>query len=149
MALRARIGVRADVRAWRKIYNTVQKVDGAAVKVGFGDGESAEIGVIHEYGSPANNIPERSMIRQTFRNRREELIRLQAKLARALIEGKITEERAMGLLGAWAAGAIKATITRDGSFAPLKPATIARKKSSKPLIETGQLVGSVTFVVVP
>ena len=138
-----------DTTVWRKIYQTVRQADGAAVQVGVFDGRNAEIGLIHEYGAPAAGIPARSFLRQTFENRRGELVALQAKLAQLLIAGKITEYKAMGLLGAWAVGAIKATITRDGTFAPLKPATIKRKKSDKPLIHSGQLVGAVAFVVVP
>jgi len=138
-----------DLHVWKKLYNLVRKLDGAAVQVGPADGENAKIGLIQEFGAPAAGIPARPFMRQTFERRRGELVALQAKIAQALLLGKITEERAMGLLGAWAAGAIKATITRDGSFAPLKPATIKRKGSDKPLIHTGQLVGSITFVVVP
>lgn len=140
--------VKSDVRVWRKLYNLAKKLDGIAVKVGVFDGRNAEIALIHEYGAPGANIPARPFLSQTFERRRDELAALQAKLTRALLEGKIDERRAMGLLGAWAAGAIKATITRDGEFAPLKPATIKRKKSDKPLIETGQLVGAIGFVVV-
>lgn len=149
------ISGKSDLRAWRKLYNLAKKVDGAAVHVGPTDGENAEIGLIHEYGAPEAGIPARPFMAQTFRNRRAELIAIQAKIAQGILTGVLTEERAMNLLGAWAVGAIKATITRDGQFAPLKPATIARRKanpegekSDKPLIDTGQLVGSITFVVV-
>ena len=34
-----------------------------------------------------------------------------------------------------------------GPFAPLQPRTIARKKSSRPLIDTGQLRQAVSYVV--
>lgn len=141
--------VKADLRVWRKLYNTAKKVDGVAVRVGVFDGRNAEIGLVHEYGAPAAGIPARSFIRQAFERRRDELVQLQAKLSEAILAGKIDEKRAMGLLGAWGSGAIKATITRDGTFAPLKPATVKRKGSDKPLINTGQLVGAITFVVVP
>lgn len=142
-------GVTVDKGAWRKLYNLVNKVGGASVQAGVFDGELAVIAATQEYGSPKRHIPARPAVRQTFENRRGELIALQAKIAQALIEGKITEIRAMQLLGAWAAGAIKATITSDGNFAPLAPATVRAKGSSKPLIDTGQLVNAVTFVVVP
>lgn len=142
-------GVTVDKRAFRKLYNLVRKVGGASVQVGVLEGELAMIFAVQEYGSPKRNIPARPAMRQTFENRRADLIRLQAKIAQALIEGKINEIRAMQLLGAWAAGAIKATITSEGNFVPLAPATVRAKGSSKPLIDTGQLVAAVTFVVVP
>jgi hypothetical protein len=137
-----------DDRVWRKLYNTVRKADGASVKVGLFDGELAEIGMIHEFGAPKAHIPARPFIKQTFVNHRGDLVALQRKLAAAIMTGRIDEKRAMGLLGAWAAGAIKATITRDGNFAPLAPSTIAAKSSSKPLVETGQMANAITFVVV-
>jgi hypothetical protein len=142
-------GVTVDKSPWRKLYNLVRKTDGVAVQVGVLEGELAEIAAIQEYGAPRANIPARPFIRQTFERRRGELVALQAKIATLLMAGKIDERKAMGLLGAWCAGAIKATITSNGSFAPLAAATIAAKKSSKPLIETGQMVGAIRFVVVP
>jgi hypothetical protein len=141
--------VTVDRGAWRKLYNLVKKTTGASVKVGVFDGELAVIAAVQEYGSPLRNIPARPAVRQTFENHRGELIALQAKIAQAIIAGKLDEVRAMTLLGMWAAGAIKATITSEGNFAPLAPATVRAKGSSKPLIDTGQLVGAITFVVVP
>ncbi len=140
--------VHANTRVWRKIYNLVRRVDGASVKVGPQNGQNAEIGLIHEFGAPKAGIPARPFIAQTFVSRRAELVAIQTKIAQGILQGRLDEHRAMALLGAWAAGAIKATITRDGQFVPLKPATIKRKGSDKPLINTGQLVGSITFIVV-
>lgn len=144
----SRVRVRSDLRVWKKLYNLARKTQGKAVRVGVFDGRNSEIGLVHEFGAPSRNIPARPFIRQTFQRKRAELAQLQAKLAQAIMMGRLDEARAMGMLGAWAAGAIKATITRDGEFAPLKPATIKRKGSDKPLIDTGQLVGAITFVVV-
>lgn len=142
-------GVTVDKRAYRKLYNLLNKVDGASVSVGWFDGDIATIAAVQEFGSPKRNIPPRPAVRQAFENHRGELAALQAKIARALVEGKLTEARAMQLLGMWAVGAIKATITSEGKFAPLAPATIRAKGTAKPLIDTGQLVASVTFQVVP
>lgn len=144
----ARGGAIVDDRVWKKIYNLVQKADGASVRVGLPDGELAEIGLIHEYGAPKAGIPERSFIRQTFRNKRPQLIALQGRLAGMIMTGKITPERAMDILGAWLSGAIKATITSDGHFVPLAPATVKAKGSSKPLVDHGDLSRAVTWRVV-
>jgi hypothetical protein len=64
-----------------------------------------------------------------------------------MLAGKIDERKAMGLLGAWASGAIKATISQSGDFAPLAPSTVKAKGSSRPLIDSGQLNQSITWVV--
>jgi hypothetical protein len=150
---------KVDDHVWRALRARLSGLDRARVKVGIIGAQAseehaetgatnAEIGAAHEFGTAT--IPERSWLRSTFRDqrKREQLRRLQARLLRDIMNGKITVEQAMGLLGAWGMGAVKATITRDGHFAPLKPATIARKGSSKPLIDTGQIVGAITWAVV-
>jgi hypothetical protein len=147
-----------DDKIWRELLARVKGIKDAHVKVGFvGDGAAApnggstnaELAAIHEFGAPRANIPARPFIRPTFDTRRDELVRLQTKLAKDLIAGKIDVTQAMGLLGAWGAGAIKAQVTRNGQFVPLAVATIRRKNSSKPLIDSGQMLASVSWVVVP
>lgn len=135
----AEIG-RASVRAG---------VVGPAASAQHGDGPATngEIAIAMEYGTPM--IPARPFVAQTFADpmRRAELALLQGRLIGAVMAGKMSRDQALGLLGAWAAGAIRATI-RDGDFAPLAPATIAAKGSSKPLVDTGQLAGAVGFEVI-
>lgn len=138
-----------DDKVWRKIYGLARKLDGASVKVGVMEGDIAEIAMIHEYGAPKAKIPERSFIRSTFRNKRSELAALQARICALVLAGKLDEKKAMALIGAWSVGAIKATITKDGNLAPLAASTIAAKGSSRPLVDTSQLVNSITFVVIP
>lgn len=154
-----------DDRVWQALRGRIAELATASVKAGIvgqeaeaeRDGHTnAEIGAIHEYGAVwvdedgvEHVIVQRSFIRSTFVNKRDDLIRLQARLANLYVTGKIDKERALGLLGAWAAGAIKATITSDGNLAPNKPSTIARKHSSRPLVDTGALVGSISWIVVP
>lgn len=139
--------MRNGIGRWSAMYDLVIKAGGARVQVGVFDGEIAKVATIHEYGAPRANIPERSYIRSTVRERRGELQALMARLVRLMIAGKIDERRALELVGAWLVNAIKGRIV-SGPFAPLKPATIARKGSDKPLIDTGQLKNSVTFVIV-
>lgn len=148
---------KVDDRVWRALRARLAGIDRAKVKVGIigpaasaahADGATnSDIGFAHEFGNA--HVPERSWLRQTFRDPKklQQLKALQARLLRDLMNGRISVQQAMGLLGAWGMGAIKATITRDGEFVPLKPATIARKGSSKPLISTGQFVNSISWAV--
>ena len=62
------------------------------------------------------------------------------------ITGQITAEAALGALGEEAKNISKVAIT-EGITPALKSATIKRKKSSKPLIDTGQLLNSITYEV--
>lgn len=149
-----------DDRVWRELRLTIKEVSKIAVRVGIigdqagalhngGPFTNAEIGAIHEYGAPGAGIPERPFVRSTFTFRRAELIELQAAAARAIIEGRLRPEKAIALIGAWGAGAVREQILKYGAFlfAPLAPSTIARKGSSQPLVETGQMVRSISFVV--
>lgn len=135
------------------MYSVIVKAGGRHVRVGVfdgvggGTGEIATIATIHEFGAPGASIPERSYIRATIRERKPELAVLMARVVRLMIQGKLDETRALELVGAWLAGAIKGRIV-SGPFTPLKPRTIARKGSDKPLIDTGQLKNAVTFVIV-
>ncbi len=57
-------------------------------------------------------------------------------------------EKALRLAGAYLEGKIKEKITNtDPDWPPLKPATIKRKGSSKPLIDTGKLRNSIVHNV--
>lgn len=134
-----------DAKAW---FELLAVAKGGRVRVGVFDGEIAKVMTIHEYGAPRAGIPERSSIRSTVAERKAELQSVMARVVRALIAKQVDRTRALSLIGAWLQGAIKAQITVNGTFVPLKPATIARKGSDKPLIDTGQLVNSITFVIV-
>lgn len=106
-----------------------------------------ELAAIHEYGSPAANIPERSFIRSAF-EKKTELNAFVMKLAKAIAENKLDARRALHMLGTWAAAKVKKNITERDIPPPLKPKTIARKKSTKPLVDTGRLLNAITYEVV-
>lgn len=98
-----------------------------------------------EFGT--STIPSRSFIRAWFdENQAENKVQAQAAL-RAVARGAITKERALELLGQKFVAGIQARIAK-GIPPELKEETIRRKKSSVPLIDTGQLRSSVTFEVV-
>ncbi len=145
---------------WKALLKRVAGIETAHVKVGVIGSEASaahggtgltnvEIATIHEFGAPRAGIPERSFIRSTFQVRRDELGNIQAAAARGLLDGKYTVDRAFGLIGAWAASAVREQITKYGPFlfSPLAARTIAAKGSSAPLVDTGQLVNSIAFVV--
>lgn len=69
----------------------------------------------------------------------EERIRLET---RAVLEGKRTQREALDRIGVWAVGRIRERIAR-GIDPPNAESTIARKGSSVPLIDTGQLRSSI------
>ncbi len=137
-----------DTKMWEQLVVKVGAAAKRKIRVGIlEDGETATIGLHHEYGAPRANIPERSWLRSTFNERGNDLAKVQARVVRAILAGKLTVQQGLELLGAWAMNAVKRQITTSGTFEPLKPRTIARKGSSKPLIDTAQMLNAIRFVI--
>lgn len=110
-----------------------------------GELTNAELAMFHEFGL---GVPERSFIRAAFDKNHPKYDENMVKLVRALYDGKITAERVVGLLGAQIASDIRNYIRDSGELLPNAPSTIAAKGSSKPLIDKGQLVNSISSAVV-
>lgn len=142
--LRKKLGSLADAR----VRVGVLEGGDAEVETEYGDLTIVELATIHEYGAPNANIPERSFLRQTFTDDRgrEELAEFQAEQARELIDGKIGAATALKRIGAWGAAKVRERI-REHIDPPLRPATIARKGSSTPLVDTGHLANSISFEI--
>ena len=136
---------------YARILKELNRTDGVFVTVGV-HGEAGsrqvQIATFHELGTPGGLIPQRSFIRSTVDGRRKDIAEVQTKSLDKIVDGKATAEDAAGIVGLWVENAIKKKITSgDPAWPPLKDATIARKGSSRPLIDTGQLRASITHVV--
>lgn len=92
-------------------------------------------------------IPERSFMRSTIKEKKAELVRLQVRLWKKIINGVMGEEKGLGLLGEFLADKIKRKIVAIKE-PPNAPATLRKKAPrSNPLIDTGQLKNSITYEV--
>lgn len=111
---------------------------------------NAALAVIHEFGAPGAGIPERSFIRSTIdMNRHEYMDVLLPKLVRGILEGRFSFYQALELLGQRMAADIKKRITEGAGIPPaLQPETIDRKGSDRPLVDTGRLLGAITYAVI-
>lgn len=151
--------VKINDAKWRGILARVSAMKRPTVRVGVmgdaGDEKGvslAEIAAFHEFGT--STIPERSFLRSTFYGHGADgLAKMCAKLSKAIIEGTMDETRALGLLGLWAVSEVRKTIR--ARIAPeLAPETIRRKTvdgkaGDVPLIDDGQLINSITWIVEP
>jgi hypothetical protein len=134
--------------AFQNLADLVKRMKGRRVEVGLFDGEMALIGLWMEFGT--KTIPERPWLRSTFITRRDDIIKFQARIVRLLLQGKLEEERAMALLGEYVVSLLREQIIKFGPtiFTPLAPATIrAKGGKTTPLINTGALVGAITYRV--
>lgn len=138
--------------AWRDLVRRVSKTHYVKVGVlGQSQPVSGEIGVVelatmHEMGL---GVPERSFIRRTFREKQKQTAEVCAKLSRQVVTGKMSLHDAHEALGLWASAEVKKTVTEGpGVPPPLAESTIARKGSTRPLIDTGRMIGAITHEVV-
>jgi hypothetical protein len=151
---RTRVRVTDRDKGWNKLQREIaaspRKFATAGVH-GTEDGQRREPGIgnvalmaIHEFGSEKANIPERSVIRKTV----DDTAAKQRKLVRRLgdkiyVEG-MSVHRALDIGGDWLASEMRRTIDRQpGDWPALKPATIARKGSSRKLVDLRDLLRSI------
>ena len=106
----------------------------------------AEIAFIMEKGSMVNNIPPRPFMQQTRIMNEKKVAGLSKKYLSAISTGKMSAMDAIKILGASYEGAMK-KIFLTGSFVGNAESTKKRKKSSKPLIDTGLLRQSIKYKV--
>ena len=112
-----------------------------------------DLAIVHEFGAPKAGIPERSFLRRTFSLTGGRgavwLPAFTARVAKAVVNGKLSMMAGMAVLGQKAVAEVRSTITTgSGVPPPLKPATIARKGSTRPLVDTGQLINSISYEIV-
>jgi hypothetical protein len=151
-------------------------VDAKYVKVGIPAGAMekgtgtplALIGLVNEFGSQDEKIPERSHLRVGVRKGKPDFIRLNRVNLVKMLRKQMSIDRGLGQLGAMAVGKVKDEI-RNGDFKPLAAATIADRKRrlspkyrakleaklghpldlDKPLIDQGNYIQAFTYQLVP
>ncbi len=146
-------------RGMQAIVRNVQAFDGQGVSIGVqgsaasavvhdsSDLSNVELMAIHEFGAPFAGIPERSVVRATFDAEVAKWNRLVARLAQGIYsERPVAPARVLGIVGEVARADM---INRINAGIPpaLKAATLDRKGSSKPLIDTAQLKTAITWKV--
>lgn len=137
-------------------YNRLQAADTTKVVVGILGEKKARknqkakidnvaLGAIHEFGT--STIPARPWLKPPMMAHRKDFV---AALADAYRKAKSQEEleRLLGRIGFVAVAKIQQHIRAGAGIPPpLEAETIRRKKSSRPLVDTGQFLRSISFVV--
>lgn len=143
-----------DRSGWDKVKGASKALDALKIQAGIfreagSPPEGPELPVaavlfFHEYG---HGVPERSVIREGVRVRVRMIEEAYAKHTANVLAGKIGAIQAAGQIGELVAELFRKRI-RDRIPPPLDPATIRRKGSTMPLIDTGQLIQSLTSRVI-
>lgn len=135
----------------RRFYAELEKLRSKRVFVGFQAGkvtddrgvDMAQIAMFNELGT--SEIPSRPFLRQTMEKNQDNIKAFCGEKVQGIAEGG-TAEDALKQLGVYGKGLVQAQI-REGTFKPNAPSTIRKKKSDKPLIDTGKMRQSVNYVV--
>lgn len=113
---------------------------------------NAMIGYLMERGSPANNLPPRPFLVPGVEAIREPALARLKKAGQQALAGDVAQvDKALHAVGLMGQNAVRKKIT-DGPFTPLAPRTLEQRRArgrsgEKPLIDTGQLRNSLTYVV--
>lgn len=166
------------------VVEQIKQMAGAQVLVGIPQGKTerkpeegehgpmtnATLGYIHEFGSPAANIPARPFLIPGIKDAKKQITeRLEKALQQALAGDSQGADRQLSAVGLVAQNSVKAKIS-EGDFEPLSDATLRARaargrkgakaelasraagnppnnENARPLIDTGQLRASIAFVV--
>jgi hypothetical protein len=157
----AKTRVKVVDRGAAKLLRATKELRTAAVRVGIlggnasagkrqreggsSDASVALVAAAHELGL---GVPLRSWLRTPIDTMRPEIEKRLRMLAQKVAHGDLTVDGALEQLGLWLVGELQKGIAAGLPVTPLAPATIAKKGSSKPLIDTGQMRSSISHEVV-
>jgi len=125
------IGFQTGEVTYSQVKNNIRKKPGMVM---------AQIAAANEFGT--NHIPARPFMRTSFDENRQRINNIIANEYDKILAGTSTIKRSLDLIGLFGTDLIQQKI-RAIYVPPNAPSTIARKKSSKPLIDFGQMIQSV------
>lgn len=142
------MAVRREGPGTAKVLAAIKGLDGLEGKTGwfetahYPEGTPvAYVATTQEFGTP--RIPARPFMRPAVADHGGEWIELLADGAKASLNGGPAPEQVLEMVTLAAAGNVAEKIQAVTS-PPLSPVTVKRKGFAKPLVDTGQMVQSVT-----
>lgn len=133
-----------------KVLENVMELGGKQVKVGIQAGSGShdgvdilDIAIYNHFGT--RNIPSRPFVSDCFDKNQGQISEAKKRIVYRVMEG-MPASAGLAQLGQWYQDVLKGHI-RNGGWVPNAPATVKRKGSSRPLIDTGQLVNSVRWKI--
>jgi hypothetical protein len=113
---------------------------------------NAGLAYVHENGAPEAGIPARPFLKPGIEAKQSEITAALEKTGKAALDGNLAgADRGFNITGLIGQNAVRAKIN-EGVPPPLKPATLAARRArgrtgDKPLIDTGALRNSLTYVI--
>lgn len=137
----------------KRYFAELKKLERLEVQVGYWRGEKqyndknktelVDVAVANELGT--STIPARPFMKQSFENHEDVLQKECDNAIDAIAKGD-SALQALQKIGLSCKGLVQDEIV-DGGFAPNAPSTIAKKKSERPLIDTGYMRQNVDFKI--
>jgi len=153
-----------------KMETAIKQLDGKTVSVGvLGGGENAWLASIHEYGckikvtdkmraylhrqglhlKPTTThivIPERAFLRNGYDESKDEVLKKADALIGDVIGGTMSADQMCELVGLLLSSKIK-DYAQELNSPPNHPYTVGQKGSSNPLVDSGDMISSITYKV--
>lgn len=134
----------------KRYFAELKKLEQLEVQVGYwsygdayGGTNPIDVAVYNELGT--STIPARPFMKQSFENHESDL-QGACDTVNNLISNGSTAEQALVTLGNFCKALVQEEIV-NGGFEPNAPSTIEKKKSKRPLIDTGTMRQSVDFKI--
>ena len=134
----------------KKFFAEIEKLKKLQVRVGFQRGNSkaneadiVDVAAWNELGT--KHIPARPFMRMSVDDNQSAINQMCQSQIKRLKSGA-TAEDILTKLGVMQKGLIQKKIS-DGDFVPNADSTVKRKKSSRPLVDTGLMRSSVSFTI--
>lgn len=153
-----------------RMETSIKQLDGKTVSVGvLGGGEQAWIASIQEYGCTIKVtdkmraylaatglhlkkttthivIPERAFLRNGYDEGKDEVLDKTQRLVGDVVGGTLSADQLCELVGMLLSSKIKDYVT-ELSSPPNHPYTVANKGSSNPLVDSGSMIGAISYKV--
>jgi hypothetical protein len=160
------ISIRRNDHEWNAFIKRTKMLNISQIKVGFPEeakvksgprkgsnrepftsmAELAYVAAIHEYGSNKKNIPARPFMRPALDKNENKIVKLANKAVEKIFQKKETVNSALNIIGDFIVAAMRKEIDKLKSPV-LDVKTIARKGSSKLLIDSKQMYNSITHII--
>lgn len=154
--------IRRDNGSLSRIQRAMRSITGR-IEIGYfnkmhtsKDGERVSMSIIahtHEFGRgprsfpvPMGRIPKRPYISPVLESNKGKYLRLAGSQITPVLLGRQSFKGGIDKIGRTAIRDIQLYMV-NGTFAPLSPLTIKKKGTTKPLIDTGQLLQSIDYKV--
>lgn len=150
------IEVRDNKGKWLDLVHKLRELESLELHVGIvGDGAEkehdeksgatvADIAAFHEFGL---GVPQRSFLRGWVDEQSDDIYKTMRSVGKLMIAGKVDSQQALDQAGARFVGLIQKRIA-DRIEPELSEKTVMRKGSDVPLIDTGVLRSSITWMTV-